>query len=70
MFDTCEEQSGGQTMGRVLRNEAEKEARSLVSHNEDFLFYSKYMIATNEQKSKQTTGGVNGQTEKRKVHDS
>ena len=67
MFDMCEDQTGGQTEGTVVRNEAgEKKkkkkkrneageaARSLKSHDEDFEFYSKCMITTNEQMSKQT----------------
>lgn len=52
MFDIYEEQSASQAEGRVVRNEAEKEARSLIRQDEDFLFYSKYVIGTNEQKSK------------------
>lgn len=52
MFHIYEEQSGSQAEGRVVRNEAEKEARSLVRQDEDFLFYSKYVTVMNEQKSK------------------
>lgn len=54
MFDMCEDQTGGQTEGTVVRNEAGEAARSLKSRDEDFEFYSKCMIATNEQMSKQT----------------
>lgn len=50
MFDMYEEQSGGQSEGRVARKEAGEEARILVSHDKDFQFYSKYVRASNELK--------------------
>lgn len=40
MFDTYEEQSGGQTEGRVVRNKAGEVARSLAHRDENFRFYS------------------------------
>lgn len=60
MFGAYEEQSRGQTGGRVLRNEAGEVARSLECHEESFKFYSKCVIAMNEQRSKQMDAGVNG----------
>lgn len=48
-----EEKSGGQTKGRVVRNEIGKEARSLVSHNEDFELYAKCALPMNKQMYKQ-----------------
>lgn len=50
MFDMYEEQSGGQSEGRVLRKKAWEEARILVSHGKKFQFYSKYVRASNELK--------------------
>lgn len=38
----------------MVRNEAGEAARSLESHDEDFMFYSKCMTAMREQMSKQT----------------
>lgn len=67
MFDMCEDQTGGQTEGPVVRNETGEAARSLKSRDEDFEFYSKCMIAINEQMSKQTNTGVNGQPGRRKA---
>lgn len=52
MFSMHGEKSRGQTEERVVINEAGEEARSLISHDEDFQFYSKYVIAMNEQKNK------------------
>lgn len=52
MFYIHGEKSGSQAEGRVVRNEAREAARSLVSHDENFQFYSKYVIAMNEPKSK------------------
>lgn len=43
MFNMYEEQSGGQSEGRVVREKAGKEARILLSHDKYFYFYSKYV---------------------------
>lgn len=67
---TCMKSSREARQGRVVTKPAGKEARSLVSHDEDFLFHSKYVIAMNEQKSKQMNAGVNAQPEKSKGHSS
>lgn len=54
MFDIYEEESEGQTTkARVVRNEAGEEARRLVSHNDGFKLYSKYLIPMNNQMNKQ-----------------
>lgn len=52
--DAYEEQSGGQTEGRVVRNETGEVARSLVFHDENFRFCSRCNSneCTKEQKDK------------------